>query len=95
MKKKEIIGKIFVHCVLLVIVIIWIMPTFGLFISSLRDKDQLATSGWWNALKTSNINEIVRLKDKDYQFEQDGNYIIEGKIFESSLSKKIISFGIT
>tara|TARA_B100000886_G_scaffold338512_1_gene301521 strand:- start:1178 stop:2320 length:1143 start_codon:yes stop_codon:yes gene_type:complete len=95
MNKKEIIGKIFVHCVLLVIVIIWIMPSFGLFISSLRDKDQLATSGWWNALKTSNINEIVRLKDKDYQFEQDGNYIIEGKIFESSLSKKIISFGIS
>ena len=47
---------------LLVFVIAWIAPTFGLFISSLRDKDVLAISGWWTSFTTIEVNEIYRTK---------------------------------
>ena len=35
--------------VLIILVLLWILPTIGLFVSSFRDKDQLAITGWWNS----------------------------------------------
>ena len=51
--KKFTYSSILSQLLLLVFVIIWIIPTFGLFISSLRDKDLLAISGWWTSLTTT------------------------------------------
>ncbi|MEU4568229.1 carbohydrate ABC transporter permease [Micromonospora sp. NPDC023956] len=31
----------------IVIAVIWTIPTFGLFISSLRPEDEIKTTGWW------------------------------------------------
>jgi alpha-glucoside transport system permease protein len=33
--------------VALVIAVLWTIPTFGLFVSSLRPEDDIRTSGWW------------------------------------------------
>ena len=60
--KKISLSSILSQLLLLFFVIVWIIPTFGLFISSLRDKDLLAISGWWTALTTTEINEIYRPK---------------------------------
>ena len=43
------------------------IPTAGLLISSLRDKDQLAVSGWWTALSTSTQNLVFRAPGADAQ----------------------------
>jgi alpha-glucoside transport system permease protein len=75
-------------------VIVWIIPTFGLFISSLRDKDLLAISGWWTALTTTEINEIYRMPGMESQIEEDGYFKIKGTLFEENSGKKIESFGI-
>ena len=80
---------------LLIFVIIWIIPTFGLFISSLRDKDLLSISGWWTSLTTNEINEIHRMLGMEYQIQENNYYIIKGSIFEDNSGKKITSFGIT
>ena len=80
---------------LLFFVIIWIIPTFGLFISSLRDKDLLSISGWWTSLTTTEINEIHRMLGMEYQIQENNYYIIKGSIFEDNSGKKITSFGIT
>jgi len=34
----------------LIIAIIWTVPTFGLFISSFRDRNAIQTTGWWTTL---------------------------------------------
>ena len=39
-----------VRLAVLVIAIIWTMPTAGLLISSLRPPDDISSSGWWTAL---------------------------------------------
>jgi alpha-glucoside transport system permease protein len=39
-----------VHVALLIMTLIWLIPTLGLAITSLRTPDQIAASGWWHAL---------------------------------------------
>ncbi len=95
MKLKINLTSILAQLLLLLFVIIWIAPTFGLFISSFRDKDQLAISGWWTSLITTEINEIHRTKGKSDQINEGGYYIIKGNLFNNEKGKKVISFGVT
>jgi len=39
-----------VHIGLIAISIVWLVPTLGLGVTSFRPRDQIASSGWWNAL---------------------------------------------
>ena len=93
--KKFSLSSILSQLLLLFFVIIWIIPTFGLFISSLRDKDLLSISGWWTSLTTTEINEIYRMPGMDAQIEEGGYFKIKGNLFEENSGKKIQSFGIT
>ena len=93
--KKSFFSSIVSQIILLIFVIVWIIPTFGLLISSFRDKDLLATSGWWTSLFTTEINEIYRTAGYESQFNENNNYIIKGNLFNAKTGKKIKSFGIT
>ena len=93
--KKFTLSSLLSQLLLLFFVIIWIIPTFGLFISSLRDKDLLAISGWWTSLKTTQVNEIYRSEGIKDQIQENDLFIIKGNIFEDSSNKKIISYGVT
>lgn len=48
MRKKHLSSKMIINGILLVICLIWIIPTLGLFISSFRMPDDIKQSGWWN-----------------------------------------------
>ncbi len=93
--KKNKFTSIISQLILLIFVIVWIIPTFGLFVSSFRDKDLLAISGWWTSLITNEVNEIHRTYNKDNQIEEENIFIIKGNLFDNIKGKKIISFGIT
>ncbi|HBB36057.1 MAG TPA: sugar ABC transporter permease [Cyanobacteria bacterium UBA8803] len=54
-----------VHIVLIVISLIWTLPTVGLLISSLRHRDDLLKTGWWKVLQ----------HPFDFTQYQLGNYI--------------------
>jgi alpha-glucoside transport system permease protein len=47
-KVLRVIGKLPVHLVLIAIAIFWLIPTTGLFITSLLDPSDAAQGGWWN-----------------------------------------------
>ena len=93
--KRFSFGKFLAHFFLLIIVFIWVIPTFGLLISSLRDKDQVALTGWWTALKHNEFNEIVRTEKSMVQFEENGIFIIKGNLLKNAPSKSVVHFGIT
>jgi alpha-glucoside transport system permease protein len=81
-----------VHLSVLLLVLIWTIPTIGLFVSSIRDKDQLATSGWWTALSTSQQNVVGRAAAPDQQVERNGNYVLSGNVLDGQ-SGQVIAFG--
>jgi len=83
-----------VHLSVLLIVALWTLPTAGLLISSLRDKDQLAVSGWWTALSTSSQNIVVRAPGPDTQVERDGKFVISGNLLDGQTGQ-ISAFGFS
>jgi alpha-glucoside transport system permease protein len=86
-------SRFFTHLAVIVLVLLWTLPTAGLFISSIRDKNQIAASGWWTALSTSTRAEKGRLKGAADQAQQDGKYIITGNLFEQGTGQELKSFG--
>lgn len=88
--RKNLLSSIIAQLILLVFVIIWIIPTFGLFVSSFRDKDLLAVSGWWTSLTTTQVNEIHRTLNKDAQIQENNIYMIKANIFDIDKEKKLL-----
>ena len=82
-----------VHLTVLLLVMLWTFPTAGLLISSFRDKDQLAVSGWWTALSSSEQNLIGRTSPLDQQRLIDGRYILSGTIDGFNEDDSILRFG--
>ncbi|WP_439524778.1 carbohydrate ABC transporter permease [Marivita sp.] len=70
-----------VHISVALLVALWLFPTVGLFVSSFRTADQIATSGWWKALFPTEQSLTLRTADPDDQVLVDGVYVIEGNLF--------------
>lgn len=88
-------GRLMTHLALLFLVVIWTLPTAGLLISSLRDKDQLAVSGWWTALTPSQSLEVSRIGTADAQVEEGGKYVIRGDLLSGATNKTVGSYGLS
>jgi len=82
-----------VHLSVLFLVLLWTFPTAGLLISSFRDKDQLAVTGWWEAISSSEQNLISRTVGPDQQVLLDGHYVLTGKIDGFDPDDEILRFG--
>jgi alpha-glucoside transport system permease protein len=80
-----------VHLGLLLLVILWILPTVGLLVSSFRDKDQLAATGWWTALSTSVQNGQGRTDTSEQMVETGGKFVIAGNLLDDS-KRTILTF---
>lgn len=81
-----------VHATVLFLVIIWTIPTAGLFISSIRDKDQLSVSGWWTALSTSEQRIVDRAHEPKAQVQEGDLFVIRGNLLSDSAGE-ITKFG--
>ncbi|TKT82721.1 ABC transporter permease subunit [Aquamicrobium sp. LC103] len=86
-------SRLGVHLAVLFFVAVWTVPTLGILVSSLRDKDQIAASGWWTALATSARNDVGRLPASEAQTERDGRFVIAGNLLEEGDSRRIVAFG--
>ncbi|WP_170341221.1 carbohydrate ABC transporter permease [Ruegeria arenilitoris] len=84
-----------VHASVLFLVVLWVVPTLGLFISSFRTADQIATSGWWRAIFPSEQNLTLRSAAPDTQMQKNGLYVIEGNLFDAGTKARISKWGIS
>jgi alpha-glucoside transport system permease protein len=48
--RKSPAGKIAIYAVMLTLVILWTVPSLGLFVSSFRQPQQISNYGWWTVL---------------------------------------------
>lgn len=89
---KMSVGGLLARALLLFFVVVWTVPTFGLLISSVRDKDQLSLSGWWSSLQTTTVSEQGRTASGEAVL-RDGVYVIEGRVIREDDTKRIETFG--
>lgn len=48
-------NKLPVHLALFVMVLIWVIPTLGVFITSFRSREAVRTSGWWTVFSPAGL----------------------------------------
>ena len=72
-----------VHISVLLLVALWVLPTFGLLVSSFRSGDQISSSGWWRALSTQE-QQLPAIRVAGDEVQKDGAFVIEGQLFDSA-----------
>ena len=93
-KKSSLNWAVQISVVLLVA--LWLFPTFGLLVSSFRTADQISSSGWWESLFPTEQNLTLRAADPDDEGNQvlkDGLYIVEGNLFGEAGEAEISVWG--
>jgi len=86
--------RIFVHLAVLVLVILWLVPTLGILVTSIRDRDQITTSGWWTAFSSSSQTAAVRLAEPSAQRQEGASHVISGNLFEEGAPGTVKAFGV-
>ncbi|WP_417524907.1 carbohydrate ABC transporter permease [Marinovum sp.] len=80
-----------VHISVLVLVMAWVFPTLGLFVSSFRTSDQISSSGWWASLTTQE-RQLPAIRLSGEETRDSDLYVIEGALFPESDST-VIAWG--
>ena len=84
-----------VHLSLVALVLLWLFPTAGLFVSSFRTGDQISTSGWWKSMMPSEQNLVLRTAPSEEQVQMGNKFVIEGNLFEGEKEADISVWGIS
>lgn len=71
-----------VNISVVLLVALWLFPTVGLFVSSFRTADQIATTGWWKAPFAAEQNLVLRTKAPEEQVQEGDTYVIAGNLFD-------------
>ncbi|WP_373635420.1 carbohydrate ABC transporter permease [Yoonia sp. SS1-5] len=80
-RKPIVVWALNISVVLLVL--LWLFPTLGLFVSSFRTGDQITASGWWSSMFPAEQTLQIRAADPDDARVDagDGVFVVEGNIF--------------
>jgi alpha-glucoside transport system permease protein len=78
MFRKRWSGALLVNGTLLLLVIIWSIPTLGLFISSFRTRFDIQSSGWWTIFPHRTWETVKVLQPKDLGLDPTGVMAVEG-----------------
>jgi alpha-glucoside transport system permease protein len=71
-KILRVIGKAPVHIILLIVGVLWLVPTFGLFITSLLAPEDFQQKGWWQI-----FSEPGNLTFDNYEAVFDNDAIVD------------------
>jgi alpha-glucoside transport system permease protein len=86
-----------VHLSVVALVLLWIFPTLGLFVSSFRTGDQITSSGWWASLFPA--EQVLQLRadaPEDNRTETSpGVFAVEGNLFADGGVADFSSWGVS
>ncbi|WP_372835855.1 carbohydrate ABC transporter permease [Puniceibacterium confluentis] len=75
------------------LVVLWLIPTVGLLVSSFRDREQISETGWWASMFP--VEQAFRIQPEPTGVTRDGDlYLFSGNVFDTG-SGKVSGFGIT
>lgn len=91
---RRFLGWFGLRATLILICVIWTVPTLGLLVTSFREPDAIRTTGWWTALAPATRQDNIRSGTE--VIEVDGRYVIRGQIDENTMGGGHISrYGVT
>jgi alpha-glucoside transport system permease protein len=77
-KRQKQLSGLLVNGTLLLFVFLWTIPTMGIFISSFRNRDDIATSGWWNVFPHRDWQSVREIDPKALGVDPNQVMEIEG-----------------
>jgi alpha-glucoside transport system permease protein len=77
-KGQKRLSKWVVNLTLLFLVILWTIPTMGIFISSFRQRQDIATSGWWLVFPHKEWQTVKTINPKDLNLDPNSVMSVEG-----------------
>ncbi len=86
-----------VHLSVIALVLLWIFPTLGLFVSSFRTGDQITSSGWWASMFPA--EQVLQLRadaPEDTRIETGpGVFVAQGNLFGTGTVAQFSSWGVS
>jgi alpha-glucoside transport system permease protein len=77
-KRQKKTGKLLVDVTLLLLVLIWTIPTLGIFVSSFRHRDKIATTGWWSIFPHRDWQKVREIDVSQLGLDPNAVMEIEG-----------------
>ena len=77
-RRRRLFNDILVNGGLLLLVLLWTVPTLGLFISSWRTRQDIQTSGWWTIFPHREWQTVATLDPKELGLDPDSVMQVEG-----------------